>query len=137
MRDEGADREAGEERKGEVVMSLFESADPRVAGALKVLRDLPFWPYDEAKDELLMRNLMDEFPRLDLAAEIRGFAARQLDEEPKGGVRYRARLWNWCRIASRPRSKRTDSGRRTGGARGAAGPSRSEAFRDEPDWTEF
>lgn len=60
--------------------SLFP--DPKVDAAILSLRSIPGWPYDEVKDERLVRSLIAEYPYADLAAEISRWRVWYEKEQP-------------------------------------------------------
>lgn len=87
-------------------MRLFEDDDQRVEEALQELENWPEYPYEPDVDRKAVVQLVAEFPMLDLAEEIRQWRMYCLDvgDDLSGRkVRHRARLRNWCRIASERR----------------------------------
>lgn len=76
--------------------ALFDDpVDPILAELWRV----PGWPKDPAKDEAFVRELLRQYPTIDLVSEIRKWAAWMLDHDSKGKVRHRARFHEWCRRA--------------------------------------
>lgn len=78
---------------------------------VEVMRELPDWPADDAKDRELARQLRKKYPELDLIGELRSMIIWMLDHDSRGKeVRIRARVNNWCRNAIEYRQSRADSG---------------------------
>lgn len=105
---------------------LFSSGDP-IEPVLAALQKVPDYPYDERKDRVLVRDLLDSFPQLDLTEEIRGWTAWMLDHDQKKKVNRRARLRTWC-------SRAVEYGRRPprqSGSPSSARPEPREAFGTE------
>lgn len=86
--------------------------------ALAELAQVPGYPFDEQKDSVFVRQLIEEFPEFDVVEEIRQWKAWLLDNELKGKVNWRARLRTWFRNGRRYR------GRRSSRKGGAVGPTR-------------
>ena len=76
-------------------------SDPKVAMVLRELQATKGWPFDPATDEVFVKDLMSQFPRLDLPEEVRKYRAWLYDYDGKKKVRHRARFRNWCRNAGR------------------------------------
>lgn len=106
---------------------LFSTGDP-AEPVLDALQRVPGWPYDEPKDRVLVRDLLDSFPQLDLVEEIRSWTAWMLDHDQKKQVNRRARLRRWC-------SNAVDFGRRPAdgpsGRPGSSTPAPPSAFGTE------
>lgn len=100
--------------------ALFEVKDA-LADVVAALHAHPHWPADEVKDRTFARSLLDEFPSLDVLAEIAAWRAWMLDHDPKGKeVKPRARVHRWLRGArgdfgrsSARRSNRTSTAPRS------------------------
>jgi hypothetical protein len=63
------------------------------------------YPYDQDKDKAFLRDLLADFPTLNLVEEIKQWRAWLMDnqERVKGKVKrinYRSRLRRWCTNAS-------------------------------------
>lgn len=108
------------------MLPLFDTGDP-IEPVLAALQNVPGYPFDVEKDTVLVRDLLDSYPQLDLVEEIRGWTAWMLDHEQKKKVNRRARLRRWCGNAVEfgRRSGQSDSGR------SSTRPEPKEAFGSE------
>ena len=95
----GLDRVGGDQQD-ETPESFPEDLTASERICLSVLKDIPNWPYDYTKDLAQLRELVVDFPRLDLAAEVKRLRDYLKDKPltPKGNPRLRLR--NWCEKAS-------------------------------------
>lgn len=101
---------------------LFDSGDV-VDAAMLELQKTPGWPFDPSKDRLLLNDLRDSYPQLDLIEEIRAWRAWMLDHETKKKVKPRARLRTWC---SKAIEFRRGGGRPSSGSGGGGSPQAPE-----------
>ena len=91
----------------------------RIRLVVAEIRRQPGWPVDDVKDRILARDLITQFPRLDLPLEITKWRAWMAEFEPKPGkkVNLRVRIVSWCdRVrrgpagpGSRARGRRTST----------------------------
>ena len=99
---------------------LFVADPDPVDAALAELRLVPKYPFSDEIDRPLVRRLIDEHPTVDVAFEIRKWAA-WLTEHPevtrpkRKKTNYRARLLTWI----------TRAGTHHGTSSGRAGPTTS------------
>lgn len=97
----------------------------RIGLVVAEMHKQPGWPVDEAKDRALARELIEQFPRLNLPAVLTAWRQWMADNRPKPGkrVNMRVRVVTWCsrervRPAARTTGLRRDgvAGRRSGTA---------------------
>lgn len=70
------------------------------------LREIKNYPFDEKEDSLLLQNIREHYPSLNLSATLEDF--RLYCQQPKKPIKnYRLTLRNFCRIAASNRSQGT------------------------------
>lgn len=122
------------------VDALF--SDPRIDRVLDALWQVPGWPKDPGRDESYVRSLMVEFPSLDLAEEVHGWAVWLLDNPDvlKGKVNWRSRFRTWAKKEvgwGRDRRERAGTGGRkpvAGQGRGGGG---TGTLRTHEQWGDY
>lgn len=77
--------------------------------ALEVLRSVPGWPADDAKDAQLLSDLASEYPDVNLLAEAKNWRTYKLDRPLSKQSNPRLQFRNWVRIAHERRLKREAS----------------------------
>jgi hypothetical protein len=82
------------------------------------------WPADPTRDRLLVKQLVAEYPMLDLIEEIEKWSGKLLDLNSRKKVHPRARFKNWCINADKyaRRDGRFGPGGRRMGTQGQGGP---------------
>lgn len=78
----------------------------KVLDACEALRKMQGYPYIEEKDLPFVRDLLEEFPSLDLVEQIKQWQIWLLDNQEKIGkgkkkINFRARLRRWCSNTSK------------------------------------
>jgi len=63
---------------------------------LKTLKEIPNYPFDYDKDLKNIRELMIDYPKVDMAEEVKKYATWLLDAPLKPNSRPRSQLRNWC-----------------------------------------
>jgi hypothetical protein len=82
--------------------TLFETEqsdlERRIRLVVAEMHKQPGWPVDDAKDRALARELIEQFPRMDLPAQILAWRQWMAEFQPKPGkkVNMRARIVTWC-----------------------------------------
>ena len=106
---------------------LFSSDDDKVEAALKALRVaaggiVRGYIYKDEYDRPMIRDMVERYPRLNIADEIRKWAAWMTEYEPRKGkkVRYRARLTTWIQRAATGDYGRSAGPRRSSSAEAAS-----------------
>lgn len=79
--------------------------DPAVVEATEELRRVEGYPFDESQDTQLLGELKEEYPAVDLKAEIRSWKLWLRDNPTKKKRNYRLALRNWIRKADEFRKK--------------------------------
>lgn len=103
-------------------------ATPTELAILHELKNVANYPFDYQKDLEHVRNLMTDYPELNLLAEAKKWRTYKRDKPLKPKSNARLQLRNWCEIA-RERLKRAQ-------ARARDGPwhiDRSEQIEPDPD----
>jgi len=83
----------------------------KIVDACRELRKMPGYPYTDDKDLPFVRDLLEEFPCLDLAAEIKQWQIWLLDNQEKvfkKKVNHRSRLRRWCLNAAKWKANNGD-----------------------------
>ena len=86
---------------------LFPEVDltDRQVAALDTLWSLAEWPQDYETDRLMLRNLGQMYPGIDLAGEalswVTWFTEKYRKKHPRKAVVHRSRFTNWCKNADR------------------------------------
>jgi len=78
---------------------------------LHLLKSVPDYPFNFEKDLPFIRDLLVDFPSLDLEKEIKGWKTWLLDRRPKGKINYRSRLRRWLTNSERYKEERHGRGR--------------------------
>jgi hypothetical protein len=78
---------------------------------LNLLKSVPDYPFNFEKDLPFIRDLLVDFPSLDLEKEIKGWKTWLLDRRPKGRINYRSRLRRWLTNSERYKEERHGRGR--------------------------
>jgi hypothetical protein len=78
---------------------------------LNCLKSVPGYPFNFEKDFLFIRDLLVDFPSLDLEKEIKGWKTWLLDRRLKGRINYRSRLRRWLMNSERYKEERHGRGR--------------------------
>lgn len=118
---------AGTPPQGEQAPLVVDIIDNRTtAEAVEELRRLEAYPLDEAKDAQLLNELAEEYPELDLKAEIRSWKLWLEGQPTKENRNYRLGLRNWIRKAHEFKGGDNGSGKHTGDSRKVAGAGRSQ-----------
>jgi len=79
--------------------------------ACRELRKMSGYPYSDDKDLPFVRDLLEEFPSLDLVAEIKQWQIWLLDNQEKvykKKVNHRSRLRRWCLNAAKWKANKGD-----------------------------
>jgi len=64
---------------------------------LGLLKSIPGYPFDFERDLAFIRDLLVDFPALDLEQEIKDWKVWLLDKNLKGKINYRSRLRKWLK----------------------------------------
>ena len=64
---------------------------------LNTLKSIPNYPFNFARDLSFIRDLLVDFPNLDLEQEIKDWKTWLLDRKLKGNINYRSRLRRWLK----------------------------------------
>lgn len=67
---------------------------------LKVLRSVDGWVADEKKDNVMLDNIKQQYPKINLLEEARAWQVWMLDFKAKKNVNHRSRFRNWCKKAT-------------------------------------
>lgn len=67
---------------------------------LKVLRSVDGWNKDDTKDKVMLDNIKNQYPKIDLLEEARAWQVWMLDFDKKKKINHRARFRNWCKKAT-------------------------------------
>lgn len=67
---------------------------------LEVLRSVDGWIVDDSKDEILLQNIVKQYPKIDILEEARAWQVWMLDFKSKKAVNHRSRFRNWCKKAT-------------------------------------
>jgi hypothetical protein len=62
---------------------------------LHLLKSIPDYPFNFEKDLSFIRDLLTDFPELDIHKEIKNWKTWLLDKNLKGKINYRSRLRRW------------------------------------------
>jgi hypothetical protein len=104
------------------------SGDPKIEAALVELAKMPRFPSDPAVDVSWLRDLIDEYPTVDVVEEIKKWRTWMLEHESRRKVNYRARFRNWCK-----RSAEWQSRPRTGWSSGSSKANAGAGLSARPD----
>jgi hypothetical protein len=77
------------------LQSEISGADPPERPYLHTLKSIPDYPFSFEKDLSFIRDLLVDFPALDLEKEIKDWKTWLLDRKLKGKINYRSRLRRW------------------------------------------
>jgi hypothetical protein len=86
---------------GELLLSHPDEANSGQGGQilersyLHLLKSISAYPFDFQKDLAFIRDLLVDFPTLDLAKEIKDWKTWLLDNKLKGKINFRSRLRKW------------------------------------------
>jgi len=72
---------------------------------LKLLKSIPGYPFNFEKDLPFIRDLLVDFPSLNLAMEIRDWKTWLMDKRLTGRINYRSRLRRWVKNSIRYKEK--------------------------------
>jgi hypothetical protein len=78
---------------------------------LNLLKSIPGYPFNFEKDLPFIRDLLVDFPALDLAMEIKDWKTWLMDKRLKGKINYRSRLRRWVKNSIKYKEK--DDGKRS------------------------
>jgi hypothetical protein len=78
---------------------------------LGLLKSVPGYPFNFEKDLPFIRDLLVDFPALDLAMEIKDWKTWLMDKRLKGKINYRSRLRRWVKNSIKYKEK--DDGKRS------------------------
>jgi len=104
---------------------LFSSDSEVVEQICEVLQSVKGYPFDPAKDLPFVRDLVEQYPMLDVLGEIRQWRAWMLDYQTTKKVRHRARIEAWLR--------RAEQWRRDGGGGQRRGTAPAPGLRGRPE----
>jgi len=68
---------------------------------LNLLKSIPNYPFNFERDLSFIRDLLVDFPTLDLEQEIKDWKTWLLDRKLKGNINYRSRLRRWLKNSIR------------------------------------
>jgi hypothetical protein len=94
-----------EDKSTEDPKDLVESQQPDISReeryCLSLLKSIPGYPFKYEKDLGLIRDLLIDFPTLDIGDEIKDWKTWLMDNNLKGNVNFRSRLRRWLKNSKR------------------------------------
>ena len=123
-----AGRPSQQPAQAEEPEAILATADPEERAILDELRTVPRYPFRLPEDLDYIRTLRQDFPTVDLLAEVKRWRVWLRDNPPKKRWNPRLRLRNWCEVAVR---RARDRPARDAPVRRPAFLAHPEAF---PEW---
>jgi len=80
-------------------MEFVDNIPPEIANSLRLLREVPNYPYHEATDRKFLLGLMIEFGVEGFESKVRGRIARWIDDPITKKNRPHSQLRNWFKLA--------------------------------------
>ena len=77
---------------------------------ISLLKSIPGYPFQYGKDLVLIRDLLADFPMLDLGDEIKDWKTWLMDNNLEGKRNYRSRLRRWMKNSNRYMEERNGGG---------------------------
>ena len=79
---------------------------------LSLLKSIPNYPFNFERDLSFIRDLLVDFPTLDLKQKIKDWKTWLLDKNPKGKINYRSRLRRWLTNSLKYQEEKKDGDHR-------------------------